>query len=202
MSIIQEALKKAQGTYARSTDQPQSGAVAKGPAADKILSDANPAAASDSLPQKLRHAVAAKPMFIPSVIVLTIIAGFGLKVFLADTSSARKAVPAVSQREASRKTSDNPAGASIQEGPGAAAKAGTTGTIASIKSSIPAAFVSSQAPNLTLNGIMYLRESPRAIINGSMVEEGDSVSGAKIIAINSDNVTLDYNNAEIILKLK
>jgi hypothetical protein len=65
----------------------------------------------------------------------------------------------------------------------------------------PAAFTSG-APNLALNGIMYIEESPRAIINNSIVEAGDSISGARVVRIERKSVTLVYNDVEITLNLK
>lgn len=58
------------------------------------------------------------------------------------------------------------------------------------------------APEFVLNGIMYLEGSPRAIINDSMVEVGDTVSGASVVKIDKKNVRLEYNGAEISLDLK
>ena len=58
------------------------------------------------------------------------------------------------------------------------------------------------APEFVLNGIMYLEGSPRAIINDSMVEEGEMVNGARVVKIDKKNVLLEYNGAEIILGLK
>lgn len=57
-------------------------------------------------------------------------------------------------------------------------------------------------PELVLNGIMYLEAGPRAIINDTMVEEGDEVSGAKVVRINRRNVVLAFNNTEINIDLK
>lgn len=57
-------------------------------------------------------------------------------------------------------------------------------------------------PSLMLNGIMYLEERPRAIINNSIVEAGDSVGGATVTKINPKNVVLEYNDVEITLNLK
>ena len=59
-----------------------------------------------------------------------------------------------------------------------------------------------QLPELILNGIMYVAGIPRAIINNSMVEVGDDVSGAAIIKINRKNVILRFNGIDITLNLK
>ncbi len=59
-----------------------------------------------------------------------------------------------------------------------------------------------QCPELILNGIMYLAERPQAIINNSVVEEGDTVSGAKVLNIKKNTVVLNFNDVEISLSLK
>ena len=62
--------------------------------------------------------------------------------------------------------------------------------------------LASTAPNLVLNGIMYLEEGPRAIVNNAMVEVGEYVSGAKVVRIDRKSVVLVYNDVEITLNLK
>ena len=50
---------------------------------------------------------------------------------------------------------------------------------------------------------MYLTGSPKAIINGRTVMEGDSVSGAFVKTIKKDGVILTYkDNVEIRMDLK
>jgi hypothetical protein len=58
------------------------------------------------------------------------------------------------------------------------------------------------SPEFVLNGIMYLEGSPRAIINDVMVEVGDTVGGASVVKIEKKNVLLQYNDADIVLDLK
>lgn len=53
-----------------------------------------------------------------------------------------------------------------------------------------------------LNGIMYLEGNPRAIINDVMVGAGDMVGGARVEKIEKKSVLLQYNDAEIVLDLK
>lgn len=60
----------------------------------------------------------------------------------------------------------------------------------------------SDRPDLVLNGIMYLEEGPRAIINNFIVAPGDLVSGAKVTKISRKNVILEYRDVEITLSLK
>ena len=54
----------------------------------------------------------------------------------------------------------------------------------------------------TLSGIMHLEVGPRAIINNLMVAEGDRVEDATIITITDDSVLLQKRDSEITLHLK
>ena len=64
----------------------------------------------------------------------------------------------------------------------------------------------SQPQSFVLNGIMYIKERPRAIINGAVVTEGDVVSGATVTSISESKVLLKYinndNKVEMVLKIK
>ena len=57
-----------------------------------------------------------------------------------------------------------------------------------------------------MNGIMYIEENPKAIINGIVVREGDVIGGAIVASITENNVLLKYNNndnqVEVSLKFK
>lgn len=64
------------------------------------------------------------------------------------------------------------------------------------------ASIAVKAPELNLSGIMYSEESPRAIINDRIVGPDDLVSGAKIKKINPRNVVLEFEDTEITLNLK
>jgi hypothetical protein len=52
-----------------------------------------------------------------------------------------------------------------------------------------------------LNGIMYSPANPRAVINGTMVEEGDEINGFTILTIFSNKVKISFENKEYTLKL-
>ena len=54
---------------------------------------------------------------------------------------------------------------------------------------------------LTLQGIMSEGRNREAVINGISVRVGDSVEGAKVLAINSKTVRLDFQGSEILLRL-
>jgi len=58
------------------------------------------------------------------------------------------------------------------------------------------------APEFTLNGIMYLEEGPRAIVNDAMVELGDTVNGATVVKIDRRSVMLRRDDGEVTLNLK
>jgi len=54
---------------------------------------------------------------------------------------------------------------------------------------------------LTLQGIMSEGRNREAVINGISVRVGDSVEGAKVLAIDSKTVRLEFQNSEILLRL-
>jgi len=57
-------------------------------------------------------------------------------------------------------------------------------------------------PAFILSGIMMPESGPRAIINGTVVEEGDMIGGASVEYIESEKVLLKYKDESITLKLK
>jgi len=57
-------------------------------------------------------------------------------------------------------------------------------------------------PTFVLSGVMLLESGPRAIINGSVVEEGDKIGGASVELIEREMVLLNYNNEKLTLRLK
>lgn len=65
----------------------------------------------------------------------------------------------------------------------------------------PINFITMRPLNLTLNGIMYLESKPQAIINGHVLEEGDKINRATILAIEKDCVLLDIDDTNVRLEL-
>jgi hypothetical protein len=166
MSIIQEALKKAQTKYIKEVVKTAS---------------AQENGVAPLLPQNPTHAAIPFAKLAPGVILLILIIGFGLNSFLSKGPiEARKNM---SRQDVSYKPAVKDAAFPI-------------------KSAISSGAAFIQAPNLELNGIMYLQERPRAIINGDMLEAGEFISGARVNAITKDSVLLNYNDTEITLKLK
>ena len=53
-----------------------------------------------------------------------------------------------------------------------------------------------------LNGILYDKEKPLAIINGHIVEENALINGAKLLEIQPNYVRLSFKEKELTLKLK
>ena len=50
-----------------------------------------------------------------------------------------------------------------------------------------------QPPDFRVNGIIYTRVRPSAIVNGQTVNVGDRVNGATVVGIERTNVTLQLN---------
>lgn len=57
-------------------------------------------------------------------------------------------------------------------------------------------------PELVLNGIMYLDENkPQAVINGYILEEGDTINGATVMLIDKDYVLMNSSDSKVKLRL-
>jgi len=58
------------------------------------------------------------------------------------------------------------------------------------------------SPKLSLDGILFSHESPMVIINDNIYTVGDTVGKAEIVKITESKVFLDFNGREIVLELK
>jgi hypothetical protein len=58
-----------------------------------------------------------------------------------------------------------------------------------------------QPPKYQLNGIMYIESGPKAIVNGSVVKEGDLINGATVKKIARQEVLLSYEDVDILLNM-
>jgi len=202
MSIIQEALKKAQRYKdARAT-------VKKEVPLKVDIAPGNEAAAQKNiLPPFLSKSAKRRFNFAPAaaiVIVIALISAvFAARAFRPENK--RTAVePTTSHQEISYKPLTPQ-----QETPKAQAAAPAVTEDAAPKKAAeppPPIAVRPDAgqgyPDFVLNGIMYLADGSQAIINNSMVTAGDTVSGATVVRINRNSVILNYNNTEITLTLK
>lgn len=159
MSIIQEALKKAQSDI-----KPAARETAKAPVAGKASSAVKRLPLADK-----------KALMAVMLLALMAFAVFSAGRFLRKTDHGTSAADSqvVSYKPLIGSQSEN-----------------------------PAALKTPESPKLVLNGIMYLEDGPRAIINNLIVGLGDTVSAAKITAINRQSVVLEYENVEITLSLK
>ena len=54
--------------------------------------------------------------------------------------------------------------------------------------------VQQRPPDLAIQGIIWGGKIPQAIINNSVVKAGDTISGARILEITKNGVTVFYNN--------
>jgi len=65
----------------------------------------------------------------------------------------------------------------------------------------PSSTTALATPGLTLDGIMWDAENPRAMINGSLVGIGDKIYGNKVIDIKEDRVILNDGTEDFVLRL-
>jgi len=184
MSIIQEALVKAQAEVRPADQEPEVRPVAKEETANPPVRPAALKAPNRPLPAKNRI----KPLVGAIALIIMVFAIFyaGLLSFKG-YGEAGKTVTINAQEVTYRPIVRDGA----EDGPAVGGPS---------QSSILAGM--GAGPELVLNGIMYLEEGPRAIINNGIVMTGDLVSGAKVTNITRKNVVLEYEDVEITLNLK
>jgi hypothetical protein len=204
MSIIQEALKKAEE---KTAERPQERKVERPvePSVDAVVARKPPAAGAVRRSPDPRFAAA---------LVLALVLALA---FLPKAAMLRKAQQSgKASVEASSGRTSEPADIGTDSRPGASTQADRTVTSAqqsaepSTDGSVESAIAPQQsAPTMrlehrdyVLNGIMYLEGAPRAIINNAMVEEGDTVDGAKVVKIEKRTVVLQQNGYDINLNIK
>lgn len=185
MSIIQEALHRAEMDV-KAPEAHSDGAQAK----------KTPPAPPSPRPEvkKIKKKIALNKTILTSLVLVALMAFalFSLKQPLSLSKKSRNKVP------------DPEATQDVTYRPIIKTDANIFADIGSQSQAAPAASLKdiTDHPGLTLNGIMYIEEGPRAIINNSIVDVGDLVSGAKVTKINPKNVVLEYNDVEITLNLK
>ena len=189
MSIIQEALKRAQYNYADKKSLPQ---AREEPRQER----AAPAPAEALDPRVITKKIG---IIVYVIVLLALVTGFGIRALFSKIASMDK----------ERQPKDLIAQARQIPPDKAAPRPLASGTVERAAEKLLALVSSGQAnqpPNLVLNGIMYIEEKPKAIINGTVVRVGDVISGATVTSITENNVLLKYNNndnqVEMALKLK
>ena len=197
MSIIQEALKRAQYNYAGRKSLPQAhGEPGQEPAAPL------PAEALDT-----RVIIKKIAVIVYVIVLLALVTGFGMRALFSKMvamDKERKSKDLIvgvqktpSDKEAQKTDTDKVPPSS----PPAAVEQATEKPLAPVSPG-----QANQAQDIVLNGIMYTAENPKAIINGKTVREGDVINNAVVTSITRKKVLLKYNNndnqVELALKLK
>lgn len=186
MSIIQEALKKAQDPDSKPKAAPNVFI------AEKTVSWPNsPAGAKDGVPSK-------KPFnfsFIIFAVLISVAVVLIFKDFFFRSASNTKNIPVAANAVSHQEILYKPIAQEKQPEPKVEEPA--------IVEAKPISYLAAKPdiPELFLNGIMYLPNRPQAIINSSVVEQGDVISGAKVVIINKNSVVLNFNDQEITLVL-
>lgn len=190
MSIIQEALKKAQGDY---TENMVPGTVdtskAARPQKEEVVYPKKNAASSkpeSHMPRVIKKVASTRLPAVVGVLLILLLA-YGLK------SSLRYSKPYDSNIKIQPKADATPVKQDNNNLPIPAAKLPETFNPSNLIMPRPATFI--------LNGIMYLESKPQAIINGNILEEGDKINGATVVVIEKDCVLLELNDANIKLEL-
>lgn len=179
MSIIQEALKKIEGSGGSRKESGETKRAEKGPETKQAEKPVFTQAIKKPVVDK-RYTGPKYIYYIITAALLSILAGIVVKISYSPPAvvSPEAAVPApVMKAETILPKIERryePVAASAKKG---------------------------GAENFVLNGIMYLVDGPRALINDIMVGEGETVSGAKVVKIKKDGVILNYNNSEVDLSI-
>lgn len=58
-----------------------------------------------------------------------------------------------------------------------------------------------KTPGLRLNGIIWSKANPLAIINDAVVSVGGEAEGRKVVAITAEHVELEYQNRRLLLRI-
>ena len=188
MSIIQEALKKAQQKITSSTP------IAKEPKNENIVNTIYTSQPSYDYTPPVPVAKD-KPVNRTATFLIVAVLLVGVVIIYMMHKHAMKAGPAIdaSRQVVTYKPKQEKPASTLP----APEKAAAPAPIASLIRGI-----SASQPSLILNGIMYLTDNPKAIINNCIVSEGETVDGATVVKINKNNVVLNFNDTEITLKLK
>lgn len=183
VSIIQEALKKAQGEYVEKKIPPAANF-------EEVVLPKTKNLSRERIKRPAQTSSAAKHSKLSVLVgVLTILfLIYGIKLSLQYSRPDGKkdiTAPAISVPETKAATPS-------------AVKASEPIKAPKIE---PVNLMPSRPPTFVLNGIMYVESRPQAIINGYVLEEGDKINGATVLVIEKDCVLLDINNANMKLEM-
>lgn len=205
MSIISDALKKIQEQRSdykisavseaiQKVNKEQSGPLsarkAAVPGKEKNLFEVRKAAAPvlTREPERRKKAFPVLPLLVVVPVCVFLAAAFYL--LNHGGSAGTRAVAGSGAADTSKRTETHalaPAGAN----PAARQPAGDEALPPAIDKELP-----------DLQGIMYSPSSPKAVVNGQIVQEGDIVDGFTIIRITPDAVKCDYGGQEHVIKLR
>ena len=179
MSIIQDALKKVQSGY----HEKKMAAAKTEPFKQKVIAPKIKKRGAFSAFRKLRKPTRTRVIFMSSMAIVFIasvlIAVIGMSFFSLYRASAKNKndvqVKPLNAQNIPPKPKEEPA-------------------------KIPDS-AASHPPLFVLNGVMYLDGKPQAIINGYILEEGDTLNGATVLALDKDYVLVHLNDAKIKLTL-
>ncbi|MDP3791921.1 MAG: hypothetical protein Q8R38_07755 [Candidatus Omnitrophota bacterium] len=181
MSIIQEALKKAQGDFSEKKIPEVTESVK---CADSVKEAALPAP-EIQIPHDIKNITSKRlPALVGILAILLLAYGLRLSLQYSDRNADKsKRVPV------------------SQESRDASVSAPKVVEDFTPPKTNPVSFVTKRNPLFNLSGIMYLEDGPQAIINGYVLEEGDKINGATVLVIEKDCVLLDVNNSNVRLEL-
>ncbi|MFA5145850.1 MAG: hypothetical protein WC515_00500 [Candidatus Omnitrophota bacterium] len=197
MSIIQEALKKVQGEIRGGTRTPEP--VVRTDERHKFQPSPNPLPPAIFSPIKKRPAVAPEQIVSVVLSVAVIIAVFWLYTATGGRQGKTQPDGTASHQEVAYKPIAGAEKNAVPEEASGRPGADGISAPAPARETPPAKL---QYPDFVLNGIMYIEERPQAIINNGVVEEGDMISGAKVIRIMKNGVLMNLNDTEITLSLR
>ena len=55
-------------------------------------------------------------------------------------------------------------------------------------------------PKFTIEGIIWNANMPQAIVNGQVVRIGDTIEGVRIVKIEKQGITIDYNGESVLIE--
>jgi hypothetical protein len=166
MSIIQEALRKAQGEYVEK----------KIP--DAVREEAVNSKTETNIPHIVKKTASMRlPALVSILTILLIVYGLNVSLRYSKNQGKEMKMSVVSAHTAKEADPIRPP------------NIGTINPMVGWSSAF------------ALSGIMYVEKKPQAIINGYVLEEGDKINGATVLAIEKDCVLLGMNDKNVRLEL-